>query len=72
MIGANTGDSMMITTTSAMTCHQCHLDGGPFPVDEALLHVATHNRLHHGGAPIAVAVTSACAPDIAADIAAAA
>jgi hypothetical protein len=57
---------MMITATSAMTCHQCHLDGGPFSVDEAVLHVATHNRLHHGGAPIAVAVTSACTADIAA------
>jgi hypothetical protein len=63
---ATTGDSMMITATSAMTCHQCDLDGGPFPADEAVLHVATHNRLHHGGAPIAVAMTSACTADIAA------
>jgi hypothetical protein len=50
---------MMISQTSTtLTCPECQLDGGPFEVDEAALHVATHNRLHHGGAPIAVAITS--------------
>jgi hypothetical protein len=50
---------MISTASSAMTCRECHLDGGPFSVDEAVLHVATHNRLHHGGAPTATAVALA-------------
>jgi hypothetical protein len=53
---------MMIspTTTTTMTCPECQLDGGPFEVAEVALHVATHNWLHHAGAPIAIAVTSVC------------
>jgi hypothetical protein len=41
-----------------MICAVCQLSGGPFTVEEAALHVATHNRIHHGGAPTAVAVPS--------------
>jgi hypothetical protein len=52
---------MMISPVSTtMTCAVCRLHGGPFEVDEAAMHVATHNRFHHGGAPIAIAMTSAC------------
>jgi len=52
---------MIISPTSTtMICHVCQLSGGPFTVDEAALHVVTHNRIHHAGAPIAFAVTSAC------------
>jgi hypothetical protein len=51
---------MMSTASSAMTCRECHLNGGPFSIDEAVLHATTHNRLHHGGAPTASAVTLAC------------
>jgi hypothetical protein len=51
----------MITSSASttMTCPVCRLSGGPFTLDEAALHVATHNRFHHGGAPTAVAVVSA-------------
>ena len=40
----------MSSTWSIMTCHICHLDAGPFSSDEAALHAATHDRLHHRGA----------------------
>ena len=51
----------MITNpaSTTMTCPVCRLSGGPFTVDEAALHAATHNRFHHAGASTAVAVTSA-------------
>jgi hypothetical protein len=42
-----------------MACPECHLDGGPFSVEEATVLAATHDRLHHGGAPTASAVTAA-------------
>jgi hypothetical protein len=55
----------MITSTT-MTCRECQLSGGPFSVDEAALHVATHNRFHHKGAPTAFVLSSACGSDKAA------
>jgi hypothetical protein len=58
---------VIISTASAtMTCRECQLSGGPFAVDEAALYVATHNRIHHRGAPTAVALSSACGSDNAA------
>ena len=50
----------MITSSAStmMICPVCQLDGGPFHVNEAALHVATHNRLHHAGAPTALALAS--------------
>ena len=51
----------MITSSAStmMTCPVCQLGGGPFTVEEAALHVGTHNRFHHAGAPTAIAVASA-------------
>jgi hypothetical protein len=51
----------MITSSAStmMTCPVCQLSGGPFTVDEAALHMATHNRFHHAGAPTAIAVALA-------------
>jgi len=53
---------MMTTTISpagtTMTCSVCELSGGPFQVDEAAIHAATHNRVHHRGAPVAIVTTS--------------
>jgi hypothetical protein len=51
----------MITSSGStmMTCPVCQLSGGPFTLDEAALHVATHNRVHHAGAPTAIALTAA-------------
>jgi hypothetical protein len=58
---------MIISLASTtMICHVCQLSGGPFTVDEAAMHAATHNRLHHAGAPTAFAVTSASRSDDAA------
>jgi hypothetical protein len=57
------GDMMINPASTTMTCPVCQLSGGPFEVDEAALYVATHNRFHHRGAPVAVAMTSACRPD---------
>jgi hypothetical protein len=42
-----------------MACPECDLHGGPFSVEEAAVLAATHNRLHHGGAPTASAMTAA-------------
>jgi hypothetical protein len=51
---------MVISAASTtMICPVCELTGGPFRVDEAALHVATHNRFHHAGAPVAIALTRA-------------
>jgi hypothetical protein len=44
--------------STTMICCRCQLSGGPFTVDEAALHVATHNRLHHGRKPTAFAWTT--------------
>jgi len=44
--------------STMMVCSVCGLDGGPFQAAEAALHVATHDRFHHAGAPTAVALTS--------------
>ena len=41
--------------STTMICCRCRLSGGPFSVDEAALHVATHDRLHHGRRPTAFA-----------------
>jgi hypothetical protein len=41
--------------STTMICCRCQLSGGPFTADETALHVATHNRVHHGGKPIAFA-----------------
>jgi hypothetical protein len=60
------GDMMIGLSSTTMTCGVCQLSGGPFEVDEAALHVATHNRFHHAGAPIAVAMTAARKADQAA------
>jgi hypothetical protein len=51
----------MITSSrnTMMTCPVCELSGGPFNDEEAALHIVTHNRFHHAGAPTAVAVTAA-------------
>jgi hypothetical protein len=46
-----------------MICRVCRLSGGPFRRDEAALHLVTHNRFHHGGAPTAVALASVHAND---------
>ena len=43
--------------STTMICCRCQLSGGPFTADEAALHVATHNRLHHGRKPTAFAST---------------
>jgi hypothetical protein len=50
----------MITSSvsTLMTCPVCQLSGGPFATDEAALHVATHDRFHHAGAPTAVTLAS--------------
>src|SRR3954447_19498944 len=45
------GDMMISQTSTTLTCPECQLDGGPFDVDEAALHVATHNRLHMAAPP---------------------
>jgi hypothetical protein len=47
--------------STTMICCKCQLSGGPFTVDEAALHVATHDRLHHGRKPTAFARTSGAA-----------
>jgi|1186.fasta_scaffold1224044_2 hypothetical protein len=52
----------MSTTWSIMSCHECHLDAGPFAPEEAAVHAATHDRLHHRGARTAAAVTPAALP----------
>ena len=49
----------MSTPGSIMTCHECQLDAGPFASEEAAVHAATHNQLHHRGAPTASAVAAA-------------
>jgi hypothetical protein len=49
---------MTSSADTMMICPVCRLGGGPFHVDEAALHLATHNRFHHAGAPIAVACGS--------------
>jgi hypothetical protein len=41
--------------STTMICCRCELRGDPFAVDEAALHVATHDRFHHGGKPTAFA-----------------
>jgi hypothetical protein len=46
-----------------MICPVCELTGGPFNGEEAALHLVTHNRFHHAGAPIAVALTAALRND---------
>ncbi len=55
-----------MTTSSAntmMICPVCELTGGPFNDEEAALHLVTHNRFHHAGAPTAVALTAALRRD---------
>ncbi len=50
----------MSTTRSIMTCNECLLDGGPFAsAEEATVHAATHDQLHHRGTPTAAAVAAA-------------
>jgi hypothetical protein len=41
--------------STMMICPECDLSGGPFQVEEATLHLTTHNRFHHAGAPTAMA-----------------
>src|SRR6476659_188301 len=55
-------DMSTSAAVTTMTCSRCQLSGGPFTVDEAALHVATHNRFHHAGTPIAFASNSAGGP----------
>jgi hypothetical protein len=54
---------MISPASTTMICPVCELSGGPFGPDEAALLVATHNRFHHGGAPIAIATSAARQPD---------
>jgi hypothetical protein len=49
----------MSAASTTMTCSRCQLSGGPFTVDEAAMHIATHNRFHHAGTPTAFASSSA-------------
>ena len=46
------------SASTMMICPECQLSGGPFLADEAALHLATHNRFHHAGAPTAMATTA--------------
>ena len=43
--------------STTMICCRCELSGGPFTAEEAALHVATHDRLHHGRRATAFAWT---------------
>jgi hypothetical protein len=51
----------MITSSAntMMICPVCELSGGPSDDEEAALHLVTHNRFHHAGAPTAIALTAA-------------
>ena len=53
-----------MTISTTMICCRCQLSGGPFAADEAALHVATHNRVHHGGKPTAFAWSPADVSDL--------
>ena len=51
-------DVTISAASTTMICCRCELSGGPYTADEAALHVATHDRLHHGRRATAFAWTS--------------